>query len=153
MLNLLLMFALAASSPAASSPAKARPCPPAGFEHVEYMNEQVAATLATEIEHQLGLFGNQGWGGPAGMVGRPAAADVDLYIQPDGKVAAVCVVSGERHVVAEVARDLALLKVTGPRERLIVPLHIQFIWRSGKGDLGLTEFNLYGLKIDVAPRP
>jgi len=148
MLNLLLMFALAASSPA-----KARPCPPPGFEHVEYVNDEVAATLAAELEHHLRLFGHQGWGGPAGMEGRPASADLDLYIQPDGKIAAICVVSGERHVVAEVARNLTPLKVTAPRERLIVPLNVQLIWRSGKGDLGLTEFNLYELKVDVAPRP
>jgi hypothetical protein len=148
MFSALLLFALAASSPA-----KDRPCPPPGFEHVEYVNDQVAATLAAEIEHQLRLFPDQGWGGPARMEGRPAAVDLDLYIQPDGKVAALCVVSGERHVVAEVARNLAPLKLTAPRERLIVPLNVQVIWRSGTGDLGLTEFKFYELKIDVAPRP
>jgi hypothetical protein len=148
MFSALLLFALSVTSPA-----KDRPCPPAGFEHVGYASEQVAATLAAELQHQLRLFGDRGWGGPAGMVGRPASVDLDLYIRPDGAVAAACVVSGEHHVVTEVAGALAALKVNGPRERLIVPLKIQLIWRSGKGDLGLTEFSLYELKVDAAQRP
>lgn len=149
MFSALLLFALAASSPAT----KDRPCPPPGFEHVEYVNDQVATTLATEVQHRLGLFGDYGWGGPARLRGRPEAVDLDLYIQPSGEVAAICVVSGERHVVAHVARDLAPIKLTVPHERLIVPLNIQLIWRSGKGDLDLTEFNFYALKVGVSPRP
>jgi hypothetical protein len=148
MFSALLLFALAATSPATAG----RPCPPPGFEQVGYASDQVATTLAAEIDHQLRIGGNDsGWGGPAGMVGRPTAVNLDLYLQPDGKVAALCVVSGERHAIAAVAKDFAPLKLVAPRERLIVPLNVQFIWRSG-GAGEVIEFNYYELKVDVAPR-
>lgn len=148
MFSLLLLFALSASSQV-----KDRPCPPAGFGHVGYASEQVATTLAAELQHQLHAFGDIGWGGPARMEGRPASVDLDLYLQPDGAVAAACVVSGERHVVAEVARNLTPLKLNAPHERLIVPLKFQLIWRSGGFAVDRKEFNSYELKVDVAPRP
>ncbi|HEX3583313.1 MAG TPA: hypothetical protein VH087_16205 [Thermoanaerobaculia bacterium] len=148
MFSALLLFALTASTTSAH-----RLCPPAGFEHVEYASEQVAETLAAELQHRLGLFGDHGWDGPAGMEGRPASVDLDLYLQPNGEVAAACVVSGEHHVVAEVARDLALLRLNAPHERLIVPLNIQLVWRSGRAGQDLTEVSMYALKVSAAERP
>jgi len=151
MFGALMLFALAASS---TTPT--RPCPPAGFENVKYVSDQVAATLAAEMQHHLQLDGGEGWGGPAGMEGRPAEVNLDLYLQPDGEVAAICVVSGERHVVAAVARDLAPLKLAAPRERLIVPLNVKLIWRSsslwGPFDGIISEFTAYQLKVSAAER-
>ena len=150
MISALLLFALTASTPAAH-----RPCPPAGFEHAAYANEQVATALAAEIEHRLHVFGDQGWGGPAGMEGRPAAVDLDLYLRPDGSVAAVCVVSGERHVVSAVAKDLAPLKLAAPREMMIVPLKVNLVWRSSSHwtpDGTISEFNAYELSVSAASR-
>ena len=148
MFSVILLFALAASSPATN-----RPCPPPGFEHVEYVNDQVATALAAELQYRLNRFGDHGWGGPARMEGRPAEVNLDLYLQPDGEVAAACVVSGERHVVAAVARDFVTLKLNAPRERLIVPLKIDLVWRSGGASQDLKEFTMYELRVDVAPRP
>jgi hypothetical protein len=150
MLSALLLFALVTSPHRAAGG-----CPPAGFEHVGYVSDEVAATLATELQHQLGQ-GGAGWGGPAGLEGRPEEVSLDLYVQPDGKVAGICVVSGERHVVAAVTRDIAHLTLNGPRERLIVPLNFKIVWQSSSSGayVGMiTEFNLYGLKVSAAARP
>ena len=148
MLSALLLFALAASSPA-----KDPPCPPAGFRNVEYVSGDVAATLARELERQLAAKGDHGWGGPARMEGRPAAVDLDLYVKPDGSSASACVLSGERHVVAQVLGDLVPVKLNAPHEPLVVPLTIKLIWHSGRAGQDLREFVMYELKVEAAQRP
>src|ERR1043165_4799008 len=106
MLALLLMFALGKTSHAAD-----RPCPPAGFEPAAYVRAHDAEAPQPGIERQLAVLADNYWNGPAGKEGRPASLNVDLYVQPNGDVAAVCVVSGERHVIAAVAKSLAQVKL------------------------------------------
>jgi|GEM_PF-3074818 len=150
MLNLLLMFALASSSTAAG-----HSCPPPGFEHAGYVSTEDAAALAASVEHQLVLVGDNYWSGPAGMEGRPAAVNLDLYVQANGEVAGVCIVSGERHVIATVARGLALVKLPpmGRLGRSIVPLEVKLAWRSARSGMDLIEFRGFELKVAAAPRP
>lgn len=144
MFSILLLFALAASSPA-----KDRPCPPAGFEHVSYVDAHGAAELAPMVQHQLG--GNLYWSGPAGLEARPETVNVDVFIDANGKVAGVCGVSGERHVFAAVAKELMHLKL--PARALILPLNLKLVWHSTRTDQDLQEFRAYDLEVTPAARP
>ena len=146
MLSVILLFALAASSPASD-----RPCPPAGFEHAGYVNPEEAASLVAAVQRQLSLRDHP-WAGRAGMEGRPASVNLDLYVQPDGKVAGVCVISGEHRVFAAVAEDLKQVNLRTKRS-FILPLDVKIIWRSTRTDLDLQEFRSYDLKVTAAERP
>jgi hypothetical protein len=148
MLTLILMFALATSTTPTGQ------CPPAGFEHVAYVTADDATALAAEVQRQIG--GSQIWNGPAGLEARPDAVNLDLYVGPDGKVAAICVISGERHVIAAVSKSLGYVKLH-PGRPVILPLCANLVWRSesrsaGYGDL-TAEFTSYDLKVSTAARP